>query len=81
MTMTEQELLEQAREMRKLILSRREAKKAQTVRSAQVFTQGNFTTVLLNGKYAGMSKRNPSDAESDVGIQLATRRALDRLLA
>jgi hypothetical protein len=78
---SDQQLLEQAREMRKLILSRRTAKsKAQTVKSAQLFQQGNFTTVVLNGRYAGMSKRNPTDAVSEVGVQLATRRALDRML-
>lgn len=79
---SEQELLEQARAMRKLVCERRnlEAKKVPAIKSAQVFTQGNFTTVLLNGKFAGMSKRNVQDTASELGLTLAMHRAIDSLL-
>ena len=80
--MNNETLLIEAREMRKLILSRKakQQKKIPLIKSAQIFKQGNFTTVLLNGKYPGISKRNPIDRDSDIGAKLAIRRAISTML-
>jgi hypothetical protein len=79
MKLTDQELLTKAEEIYKTIRKRSKTNlpefKFETV---QLFQQDNFTSVLLNNRFHGVAKRNPSDAVSNAGVYLALRRALSR---
>lgn len=80
--MNEKELLARAKQVYKVVKSRHKVQKKTPVTSATMFTQGNFTLVILNGNVVGISKKNNNDPYFNpvTGVNVALNRAVHSLL-
>lgn len=79
-------LVPRACEMRDNFVMRESKRRKQTItlpsiESLRVFTQGNYTVALLNGKYIGVSKKMKKDKFNfTTGLNKAIYRAVRRLV-